>query len=193
MPLPLSSLLTSSLPWIKPARRVFPAVAAAFAIAAFCFAPLPAAAQDKEACDQFNWPVKRELALFKNPNLEMVFSGAAIPAIPAKGVALELQPYFTVDYVLAPAKQPKPEDSWGGVLVIQNIPKAGSYQVTASEHAWIDLIQNGKELASTAHTGNPDCAGVRKSVRFDLEPGPLTVQVSGAEAKQIKLAIFPAE
>lgn len=192
MPLPLSSLPTLSLRSAKPAGRVSTAAAATFAIAAF-FAPLSAAAQEKEACDQFNWSIKRELALFKDTDLEAVFSGAAVPSLPARGVALELQPYFTVDYVLAPAKQPKSEDDWGGVLVIQNVPKAGRYQVTASEHAWIDLIQNGKALASTAHTGKPDCAGVRKSVRFDLEPGPLTVQVSGAETKQIKLAILPAE
>jgi hypothetical protein len=168
-------------------------MASAFAIAAFCLAPLSAAAQDKSACDQFDWPVKRELALFNDPNLELVFSGATIASIPAKGLVLELQPHVTVDYVLPPGKQPKTEDGWGGLLLISNVPTGGSYQVTASEHAWIDLIQNGKALASMAHTGKRDCAGVRKSVRFDLEPGPLTVQVSGAETNQIKLAILPAE
>ena len=193
MPQPLSNLPMSSSPSIKPLARVLPAMASAFAIAALCLTPLSAAAQDRPACDQFDWPVKRELALFNNPNLELVFSGATIASIPAEGLAVELQPHVTIEYILPPGRQPKSEDSWGGLLLISNVPKAGSYQVTASEHAWIDLIQNGKALASTAHTGKRDCAGVRKSVRFDLEPGPLTVQVSGAETNHIKLAILPAE
>jgi hypothetical protein len=166
---------------------------AAFAIAAVCFAPQLADAQDKPACEQFNWSVKRELALFRDPNLETVFSGATLDSPPEKGIVLELQPHGTVDYVMPPGRPPKSEDSLGGFLLIANVGKAGSYQVTASDDAWIDIIQKGNALSSEAHTGSSGCNGVRKSLRFNLEPGPLTVQVSGAGSNLIKLAILPAE
>jgi hypothetical protein len=79
------------------------------------------------------------------------------------------------------------------VVVISNVSKAGSYQVTASAEAWIDVIQDGKSLASTAHSGRPHCPDVRKSVRFDLQTGAVTIQVSGVDSKLIKLAILPAD
>jgi hypothetical protein len=80
--------------------------------------------------------------------------------------------------------------SW---FVISNVSKAGSYQVRASAEAWIDVIQEGKSLASTAHSGRRDCPDVRKTVRFDLQTGAVTIQVSGVDSKLIKLAIPPAE
>ena len=192
MPLPLSN---HPMSWLRSARtesRFFLAAAVISAAAALSLAPRIAAAEENPACEQFAWSVKRELALFAASNFETVFSGAMIPALPEKGIVIELQPHVTVDYVLPPGREPKSEDSKGGVVSISNVPK-GSYQITLSEHAWIDVIQNGKELAPTAHTGKLDCAGVRKSVRFGLEPGPLTIQVSGAASNQIKLAILPVE
>ena len=41
--------------------------------------------------------------------------------------------------------------------------EAGSYQITASAEAWIDVIQDGKSLASTAHGGKRDCPDVRRA------------------------------
>lgn len=152
----------------------------------------PVAAQDKPACEQFAWPVKREQVLFAAPDLKTVPSGSSLATFD-RGVALELQPNATVPFVLPPARQPKTADGYGGVIFFANLPKAGTYQVTASAEAWIDVIQNGKATASTAHTGKRDCAGIRKSVRFELEPGPVAVQVSGAAANSIKLAVLPAE
>ncbi len=182
---PLSSLRTSSS---RSARLAL--AAAAFAV--FSASPHLAAAQEKAACDQFNWSIKREQALFKASGLETVISGATLDTLPFV-VTLELQPHGTVDYVLAPGREPKTGESSGGLLLVTNVPKAGTYQVTASSEAWIDVIQKGKALDATAHTGRRDCADVRKSVRFDLEPGPLTIQVSGVDSLQIKLAVLPAE
>ena len=148
---------------------------------------------DKPACEQFTWSIKREQALFADPNIETVFSGATLSGLPLHGVALELQPHATVEYVLHPGREPKTPESNGGILSISNNPKAGRYQVTLSGEAWLDIIQNGKELAAAAHSGRRDCADVRKSVQFDLESGPLTIQVSGAAPLAIKLAILPVE
>jgi hypothetical protein len=175
------------------ARSLLLTAALAASLGAAGIAPLWAAPQDPPACGEFAWPVAREIKLFRASAIEPVMSGAALGALPPTGVAVDLQPQVTVEYVLAPGRAPKTEDSFGGILTIANVAQAGAYQVTASEEAWIDVIQNGKALASTAHTGREGCPDVRKSVRFDLDAGPLTIQVSDAPSLQIKLAILPAE
>ena len=96
-------------------------------------------------------------------------------------------------YALPPGRQPKIASSSGGFLVVSNVPKPGQYQITASAEGWIDVIQDGKPLASTAYSGRRDCPDVRKSVRFDLQSGAVTIQVSGVDSKLVKLAILPAE
>jgi hypothetical protein len=169
-------------------------LAAALATHAGSFGVLaPASAQELAPCEQFNWSVKREQALFGVMDLQKVGSGVTLESLPDHGIALELQPYASVPYVLPPGRQPKMADSSGGFVVVSNVPKAGQYQITASTEAWIDVIQNGEALASTSHTGRRDCPDVRKSVRFDLQPGSVTIQVSGVDSKLIKLAILPVE
>ena len=171
-----------------------PLVFGACVIAASSFtAARTASALDIAACDQFAWPIKREQALFASKDLQHVASGTTLDSVPDRGIALELRPHDTAPYVLAPSRQPKIANSSGGLVVISNVSKAGSYQVTASAEAWIDVIQGGKSLPSTAHSGRRDCSDVRKTVRFDLQTGAVTIQVSGVDSKLIKLAILPAE
>ena len=170
----------------------FTAALAIFAIAASVTSGF-AEAKDGSACERFDWSIKRELELFADPYLEMVFSGATLSSVPDKGLVLELQPHGTVDYVLPPGGETKSDDTFAGLLFIKNVLQAGTYDVTLSGDAWIDLIQDGKAQALSAETINSDCSDARKSMRFRLEPGALTVQVSGASANLIKLAILPVE
>jgi len=152
-----------------------------------------AGAKDNPACEQFDWSVTRELEILRDPYLEMVFSGATLGSIPDKGLVMQLQPNATIDYVLAPGGEPKSDDSFAGLLFIKDVPQSGIYQVTLSEDAWIDLIQDGKALALAAETVNPNCSDARKSMRFRLERGPVTIQVSGASSTLIKLVVLPVE
>jgi len=141
MPQPLSRLPMLSSRLIK--TCVLAMALAAFAIAVACFGPYGASAQDKadkSACEQFTWSIKREQALFADPNLKTVFSGATLSELPLRGVALELQPHAAVEYVLHPGREPKTPESNGGILSISNNPKAGRYQVTLSGEAWLDII-----------------------------------------------------
>jgi hypothetical protein len=176
----------------NPSRGTLVLAAALISASSFTVGRM-AAAHEIAACDQFAWLIKREQALFASKDLQHVASGTTLDLVPDRGIALELQPHDTVPYVLAPNRQPKIANSSGGLVVISNVSKAGSYQVTASAEAWIDVIQEGKSLASTAHSGRRDCPDVRKTVRFDLQTGSVTIQVSGVDSKLIKLAILPAE
>lgn len=190
MPLPLSNLRMLLSPSTRSRAFLLPA-ALAVLLGAAGIAPLRAASDD--ACSGFAWPVEREIKLFRDSGIEPVMSGAMLRALPPTGVAIELQPQVTVDYAVEPGREAKSNDSFGGMLTIANVEQAGAYQVTASDEAWIDAIQNGKALPSTAHTGKEGCPDVRKSMRFELDAGPLTIQVSGAPSIQIKLAILPVQ
>ena len=192
MPLQLSRPLTLWLRSIKPGSV---SCATALAIVAIAAGVTPgcAAPKDNPACEQFEWSIKREIQLLHDPNMEMVFSGATLGSIPDEGLALQLQPHAAIDYVLAPGGEPKSDDSFAGLLFIKDIPQAGAYQVTLSEDAWIDLIQDGKALPLSAETINSNCSEARKSMRFRLERGPLTVQVSSSSSTLIKVVILPVE
>jgi hypothetical protein len=168
----------------------FGAILAVFALSFSGVEPLHA--QDKPVCEQFGWSIKREQALFGASGLRQAASGSKLDSIEG-GVALELQPHASVAFVLPPERQPKSADSFGGVISFANVPKAGLYQVTLSAEAWIDVIQDGQALRSAASSGKRGCADVRKSVRFVLQPGALTIQLSAASERTVKLAVLPAE
>jgi hypothetical protein len=72
-------------------------------------------------------------------------------------------------------------------------PSTGTYQVTLSDEAWIDVIQDGKFLRSIGSSGRSDCPGVRKSVRFELKPEPFVLQLSGVILETIVVAISAME
>ncbi len=92
---------------------------------------------------------------------------------------------------MAPERAP----AAGSYAAVLNVPKldAGLYQVTVSAEAWIDVAQNGALVKSSAFSGQHDCDGVRKSVRFPLAAGPATLEISNAHADHIMVAISPSK
>ena len=96
---------------------------------------------------------------------------------------------------MAPAKKKKDASGapFGGMLAFAAPDKAGVYQVTLSSEGWIDLVQGGAALGSADHSGAKNCPGLRKSVRFDIGAAPVVLQISGAPAETIKIAIRPVE
>ena len=142
------------------------------------------------ACDHFAWPIGREKAWFA-AKLPAAHSGERV-AKSDEGILLALKPTKTFNFFLRPERKPSP-DSFSGNFVIFGVAAPGLYQITLSDEAWIDVFENGARLKSTAFTGDKDCAGVRKSARFELTPGaPITIQISNSAKDQIKVAIAPA-
>jgi len=176
---------------MKPFSLSVLATCALLSSAALAAAAEPAAT----GCTSFLWPLETELAWMKAPDAEQADSGATIATLPAgKAIALALKPDSDVAFPVAPTRTPKTEDAaaaFGGVLTIGTVPE-GHYQVTISTHAWIDVIQNGKALEATSHTGGQGCDAIRKSVRFELASGPVTFEISGAPKEAIRIAVRPA-
>ncbi len=152
-----------------------------------------AAKADDAACAKFKWPVAEERAWFAKTPLAEAKVGASLPAPPQGAIAVPLAPSSGVKFALPPARKAKGETDNGAIVTIAELPRAGRYQVTLSAEAWIDVIQGGAPVASVDFSGVKDCPGVRKSVRFDLKPGPVVVQLSGAAGPSVLLAMRPSE
>ncbi|MBY0560725.1 hypothetical protein [Hyphomicrobium sp.] len=152
-------------------------------------------AAETGGCESFAWPIKTELEWMKAPDSEAAASGAKLPVPPAKAIALSLQPMSAVAFPVAPTGRLKPEGkAYGGIVDFDSPGSApGSYQITLQSPGWIDIVQNGKPLKPTAHSGKSDCDGVRKTLRFNLDAGPFTVEFSNIKKDSIKFAIRQAE
>ena len=148
-----------------------------------------AQAQEKNSCDQFKWSVARERASF-TAGAKPAASGAAI--VVGEGYAVTLAPSESIAFRKPPERAPKP-GSFGAILSLAAIDKPGLYQVTLSDEAWLDVIQGDSEIKSVAFSGQKECPGVRKSVRFDLQAGPATIQLSNAAGATLNIALEPAQ
>jgi hypothetical protein len=149
----------------------------------FALGAVPAAAED--GCSRFDWSVDRERELFADGFVADVESESALPK---DGVfALLLQPVSSVIYVVPPERGR--DDGLGGVVTLEWI-SAGRYQVTLSADAWIDAVQNDRRLTPLATTSRNDCPGIRRSVQFEIESSPLTLQFGGALVRRLNIAVL---
>lgn len=151
----------------------------------------PAFSQSPDACGQFAWPITQEQKLFNATGLAQLHSGETLKLSSASAAAVRLKKMSDVQLSRAPERMPKNPDAFAGMIEIDSIEKPGLYQLTASEEAWIDVIQNDTFVKSAGHSGKRGCPEVRKSIRFMLVKGPVIVQFSGADADTIKLALLP--
>ena len=151
----------------------------------------PARAEDAPACTSFAWSVARERAAFGAPGLPALASGSALSG-GVSAAQLALKPAAEVALPVPSEKEAKP-DTFAG-FVTMTVPAAGMYQVTLSDEAWIDVSQDGRSiLKPAAHSGKKGCPEVRKSVRFALDAGAVTIEISRASSQQIKLDLLNAE
>jgi hypothetical protein len=142
-------------------------------------------------CESFKWPLDKERAAFDDATLEKAASGAARGPLTEQAFALTLVPVKDVAFTVQPGK--KKQDGFGGLVAFDAPEKPGVYQVTLSGESWIDLVQEGKALNSSDHSGAKNCPGLRKSVRFMIGAAPVVLQISNAVADTIKVGIRPVE
>ncbi len=151
-------------------------------------ATAPAFAQQPTGCATLKWPLDRERALLAKPS--QVVSGAeGVQA--SSPIAVALQPLAAAKLPQAPSRTPKYSDSYAGFLKASAPASAGTYRITLSHGAWIDVIQDGRTLRSVGFTGAKGCDGVAKSVKFDLAAAPYVIELSGTAAHSIALVVTP--
>ena len=161
------------------------------ALAVLCWtAPAEGAlAQDASGCSRFRWSIDRERSAFGTPGLQVVEGGKPLPGIMDPAI-VKLKPVADVAFERPPGRKPA-SGTFAAVLKSPPIAVGGAYQVTLSDDAWVDVIQNGREVRSFAVSAERDCPNVRKSVRFTFGAGQATVQISGVAADSVKVDFVP--
>ncbi len=136
-------------------------------------------------CDRFKWSVAKEREAFATPQPLPSVSDSAVVGI---GYAVTLM------QGLALPTKPERDSTPGSYAAVIDVNKleAGRYQITLSRDAWIDVAQGGRSVKSSDFSGQHDCPTVRKSVRFMLEAGAATIEISNAQADGLNVAIEPA-
>jgi hypothetical protein len=106
---------------------------------------------------------------------------------PGRAANVALHPTREVSYVTQPEK-PGGSVAHGG-LVALSIAEAGTYQVSLSSGAWIDVLKDGAAVVSSAHAPGPPCSGIRKTVQFPLQPGRYVIQLSANADPAIQVMV----
>jgi hypothetical protein len=158
------------------------------AIALVAFAPTLALAQEPVGCDKFKWPLDKERALLSAP-VKKVASGGKVNRAVGSAVEISLVTFADAKLPMAPERVPKDAASYAGFVRVDGLRKAGTYKISLSNSAWIDVVRAGKYVKSGEFSGAQGCEGIRKSVKFDLPAAPFIVQVTGVPASSIKLVI----
>lgn len=166
--------------------------ASAFAIAVV-LAPAMAKAQDA-GCTGFSWPLEAEVKAMSGPAKVTAAHEAKAVAFAEQPIAMALKPSKTVTLPVPTEikRQAIGADTFSGWIELAAVPAPGLYQVSLSLDAWIDLVQGGNRLQSSGFTGRRECATLRKSVRFHIGAGPVTIQLSGAPTDTVKVLISKA-
>ena len=95
----------------------------------------PAAGGD--GCGRFGWPLTREIELFSDGYMPAVEASSWLPREGA--FTLILAPVSSAFYLVTPERGR--DDGFGGIVTLQWIA-AGRYQVTLTDDAWIDVVQD---------------------------------------------------
>lgn len=104
-----------------------------------------------------------------------------------QGIDAVLSPTGELRYV-APPEKPGGSDDHGGLFGVA-IAEAGTYRVAMGAGAWVDMLSDGKAVASSAHGHGPACTGIRKFVDFTLTPGRYVLQVAGNAGPTLPLLL----
>jgi hypothetical protein len=149
----------------------------------------PALAQEPAGCDKFKWPLDREKTLLASPT-ELASGGEMVKPL-AAAVNVTLLPFAEAKLPTPPSRALKSPDSYAGFIRVPAPPIATTYRITLTQGAWIDVVQDGREVKSTAFSGATGCEGLRKSVKFDLAAKPFVILLSGTTAHAMAVVVTP--
>jgi len=164
-------------------------VRAAILVLTACALAAPAFGEEPAGCDKFKWPIDKERALLTG-DTPAVPSGTSIAYALPLSLIVGLKPFAEAKLPTAPERAPKSPDSFAGYVRLPAPPRAGTYRISLSAEAWIDVVQNDQTVKSSAFSGATGCEGIRKSVKFDLAAAPFAIELSGVRSDSIRFAII---
>lgn len=163
-------------------RMIMASLSVALAPAALAQSPAP-----QPSCPATPAKLPAEFASWARPVAVAAGTAAPVPVAVGRAMQVTLRPTAQVRYARPPEKPGAP-NGHGGMLAL-DVARPGTYRVGLSAPAWIDVVRDGKAIASTAHGHGPDCSGIRKLVSFPLQPGRYLIQFAGNPAPQVTAII----
>jgi hypothetical protein len=148
-----------------------------------------------DSCAAFTWDLTLERALFSEaPNAQT--AGREVQTAPTLAAdvlyALQLNPQTEVSFVTAPGGEQHSPEAYGGLARFSASPP-GTYRISADQPVWFDVVLNGKVMASRDFQGHTDCNAPQRVVEYDLlVADALTLQISGAASRTVRLTLTPA-
>src|SRR5262245_22866847 len=126
-----------------PMRGWFPGrISSTLACALTCWT-CASAALAQDGCAKFAWPVAQEREALIAQSQPVLASGGPIEPAPGQAFKLLLRPSDEVEFVMPPERKPRIENWRGGIVRLPAPTQAGIYQITLSDEAWVDIVQNG--------------------------------------------------
>jgi hypothetical protein len=162
---------------------------AAIVVTLGCLFAAPVQAQEPVGCDKFKWPLDQERSLLTSNKTAAVASGSSVTSKLPVAVTVGLVPFADAKLPTPPERAPRLPTSFAGFLQVAAPSHDGTYKVSLSSEAWIDVAQAGHLLKSLAFSGAMGCEGIRKSVKFDLKAEPFTIQLSNVPSNSIGVVI----
>jgi hypothetical protein len=176
---------------MRSARLLLPRLllAGGFAIAGASFA------QD-DPCAAFSWNISHERGLFATSGQTLVAGNSAVsaPRVEAERLyELQLVPQTQVKFASPPGKSKSTPESthnlYAGLAQVR-VSQPGTYRISLDQPSWIDVLTDGKAIASSDFQGRSGCRSPHKIVQFALPAGKqLLLQFSGASSSPLRLTI----
>lgn len=165
---------------------VLAALAAAAPVAAQAPASTPA-----EACTGAAPVLPPELAAWASRvKLTAAVDPAGLDAArisPGKAIDARLSPGTKVHFGDGPGRAKDVGDNAG--MFAFSVDRPGTYRVALGSGGWIDVLEGGKAVESSAHGHGAKCSGIVKMVDFPLKAGEHVLQIEGSKEATIGILI----
>lgn len=163
---------------------------AALAVIAPAVAQAPAFASNK-TCTGAALTLPPELAAWSDKaKLTAAVDPAGLGAAriaPGKAVDARLSPGTKVHFGDGPSRAKDVGDNAG--IFAFSADQPGTYRVALGSGGWVDVLEGGKAVESSAHGHGLECSGIVKMVDFPLKAGEHVVQVEGSKEATVGILI----
>jgi hypothetical protein len=165
---------------------------AALAVVAALLGAVSMQSRAADGCSGYKWDVSKPRALYASAAVSVA---AANDANAAPNIAVDkfydltLLDQAKVTFAVAPGKKQPTDGAFGGMVTF-TVPSTGSYLVGLDAGSWIDVIADGKAVATQDFQGQRECDGPHKMVEFELAAGRhYLLQFSAGTRVDIKVTI----
>ncbi|MEX0644934.1 MAG: hypothetical protein WD076_06470 [Parvularculaceae bacterium] len=146
------------------------------------------AASADDGCALHKWGINRAIGLLSESSGPVLAGPDAVwTRGPGSSFFLKLSPLSQAGIITALEGAPLDPQSLAGAVRLADVAR-GEYQISLSEPASIDVVQDGKIVPLKKESGAADCE-VASSVRVKLKRGDVVLQVTGTNAQKVGVVI----